>query len=246
MSYSYALPGERFSSGLSRRWLVACTLSQLICLGALEAGGVLAQRMQWLTGSPEKIALDLVTAAIFGLTYGYLRGNVLRTGLARFPMALWCLVAAALALVFTPPVPEFAVNFLPASGASAAARVLSPFAINGLIYGLVVGGLEALVMRMRAADGVAIADRRHLFSTYPRCFVGSEAVEWLVRHEDLSRGEALQLGQRLVERGIIHHVLDEHPFRDGAFFYRFYADERRGNEASGKDQAAAGTLERIR
>jgi hypothetical protein len=155
MSYSYALPGERFSSGLSRRWLVACTLSQLICLGALEAGGVLAQRMQWLTGSPEKIALDLVTAAIFGFTYGYLRGNVLRTGLARFPMALWCLVAAALALVFTPPVPEFAINFLLASGASAAARVLSPFAINGLIYGLVVGGLEALVMR-RAAFGLTL------------------------------------------------------------------------------------------
>ena len=84
MSYSYALPGERFSSGLSRRWLFACTLSQLICLGALSGGGVLAQRMQWLSDSPEMIALHLATAAIFGLTFGYLRGCVLRTGLARF------------------------------------------------------------------------------------------------------------------------------------------------------------------
>ena len=25
--------------------------------------------------------------------------------------------------------------------------------------------------------------------------------------------------------GVFHHVLDEHPFRDGTFFYRFYADE---------------------
>ena len=85
--------------------------------------------------------------------------------------------------------------------------------------------LDALAARMRAADGVAIADRRHLFSTYPRCFVGTEAVDWLMRREDLSRAEAVQLGQRLVERGIIHHVLDEHPFRDGALFYRFYEDE---------------------
>jgi potassium efflux system protein len=85
--------------------------------------------------------------------------------------------------------------------------------------------VDALAARMRASDGIAIADRRHLFNTYPRCFVGAEAVEWLMRREDLSRGDALQLGQRLVERGIIHHVLDEHPFRDGAFFYRFYQDD---------------------
>jgi hypothetical protein len=155
MSYSYALPGERFSSGLSRRWLVACTLSQMICLGALEGGGVLAQRMQWLTGSPEKIVLDLITAAIFGLTFGYLRGVVLRTGLARFPMALWCLAAAALALVFTPPAPMAIFDFNATAGMSVIARALSPSAINGLIYGLVVGGLEALVMR-RAAFGLIL------------------------------------------------------------------------------------------
>lgn len=155
MSYSYALPGERFSSGLTRRWLLATTLSQLICLGALIGAGMLAQRLQWLTGSPEKIALDLAVAVVFGVTYGWLRGNVLRAGLARFPMRLWCLAAAALAVVFTPPVPVFAFDLTPASGASAVARALSPYAINGLIYGFAVGGLEALVMR-RAAFGLML------------------------------------------------------------------------------------------
>ncbi len=87
--------------------------------------------------------------------------------------------------------------------------------------------IDPLVARMRGADGLAIADRHHLFRTYPRCFIGAEAVEWLMRRADLSRAEAIQLGQRLVESRIIHHVLDEHPFRDGAFFYRFYADEDR-------------------
>jgi hypothetical protein len=80
---------------------------------------------------------------------------------------------------------------------------------------------------MRGDDGVDIADRRHLLSHYPRCFVGTEAVEWLMRAEDLSRDEAIRLGQRLVDRGLLHHVLDEHPFRDGPYFYRFFADEAR-------------------
>lgn len=86
--------------------------------------------------------------------------------------------------------------------------------------------LDTLAARMRGAEGVAVADRRHLLQTYPRCFVGSEAVAWLMRTQDLSRVEAVALGQRLVERGLVHHVLDEHPFRDGAFFYRFTADDR--------------------
>jgi small-conductance mechanosensitive channel len=87
--------------------------------------------------------------------------------------------------------------------------------------------LEQLAARMRGADGVAIADRRHLLSLYPRCFVGADAVDWLMRTEDLARDEAIRLGQRLVDRGLLHHVLDEHPFRDGPLFYRFYADEGR-------------------
>jgi len=85
--------------------------------------------------------------------------------------------------------------------------------------------VETLVARMRGPGGVAIEDRRHLLSHYRKCFVGSEAVEWLMRANGLSRDEAIHLGQSLVERRIFHHVLDEHPFRDGYFFYRFYADE---------------------
>jgi potassium efflux system protein len=85
--------------------------------------------------------------------------------------------------------------------------------------------IGALVERMRGQGGVEIEDRRHLLRTYPRCFVGRQAVDWLCGHEGLSRTEAVDLGQRLVERGVLHHVLDEHPFRDGTFYYRFRADE---------------------
>jgi hypothetical protein len=70
-----------------------------------------------------------------------------------------------------------------------------------------------------------VCDRRHLLNLYPKCFIGHEAVRWMVRDSGLTRDEALMLGRILVERRIIHHVLDEHGFEDANYFYRFYADE---------------------
>jgi potassium-dependent mechanosensitive channel len=85
--------------------------------------------------------------------------------------------------------------------------------------------LAALADRMRGAGGVGIADRRHFLRTHARCFVGRDAVDWLTAHEQLTRDEAVAVAHRLMERGIIHHVLDEHDFRDELLFYRFRADE---------------------
>jgi small-conductance mechanosensitive channel len=92
--------------------------------------------------------------------------------------------------------------------------------------------IDALIAHMRGPDGLAIEDRRHLLAVYPKCFVGSDAVEWLMRTREVTRDAAIRLGQSLVEHGIIHHVLDEHPFRDGNFYYRFYADEARAEGKS--------------
>jgi small-conductance mechanosensitive channel len=91
--------------------------------------------------------------------------------------------------------------------------------------------LDAVAARLHGPAGVDIGDRRHLLTHYRRCFVGREAVDWLVRTERLTRCEAVRLGQVLVERGVIHHVLDEHPFRDADLFYRFRADETHGDAA---------------
>jgi potassium-dependent mechanosensitive channel len=86
--------------------------------------------------------------------------------------------------------------------------------------------LDAVAERMRANDGVPVRDRRHRLTVFPSCFVGRDAVDWLVEREGLSRAEGIALGQRLVEQGVIHHVLDEHDFRDGHFFYRFRSPDR--------------------
>ncbi len=89
--------------------------------------------------------------------------------------------------------------------------------------------LASLSERMRGEGGLAIEDRRYLWNVYPRCFTGRDAVDWLVRNEGTSRREALRVGRLLVERGLLHHVLDEHPFEDASYFYRFFRDEEGGD-----------------
>ena len=87
--------------------------------------------------------------------------------------------------------------------------------------------LNDLLARFRSPRGVPIKDRTYHGITFPMCFVGAEAVDWLINVAGLSLNEAMTLGQRLIDLSIIHHVVDEHPFKDGQFFYRFYEDERR-------------------
>lgn len=86
--------------------------------------------------------------------------------------------------------------------------------------------LEGLAEQMRGVNGIEIKDRRYRLNVYPQCFVGSEAVAWLMRTQRATRTEAIRIGQLLLERGIIHHVVDAHPFEDSNLFYRFYSDEQ--------------------
>ncbi|MEM1238941.1 MAG: mechanosensitive ion channel domain-containing protein [Cyanobacteria bacterium P01_H01_bin.26] len=85
--------------------------------------------------------------------------------------------------------------------------------------------LERLVKQMRSSGGLDIQKRRFRLGVYPSCFVGSEAVTWLAKTQNATREEAIRMGQALVEKGIFHHVTDEHPFKDEYLFYRFYEDE---------------------
>jgi hypothetical protein len=85
--------------------------------------------------------------------------------------------------------------------------------------------LQYAISEMRGIGGVKIKDRRYRLRTYSQCFVGSEAVDWIRDRFLISRAEAIQLGQRLMDAKHIHHVVDDHEFKDGYFFYRFYWDE---------------------
>ena len=85
---------------------------------------------------------------------------------------------------------------------------------------------DELIDAMHGVSGLEIKDRRYGLKTYSQVFTGSEAVSWLIKHEKATKAEAIAIGKLMIEQRIIHHVLDEHNFKDEALFYRFYIDEQ--------------------
>ncbi|MGD1806315.1 mechanosensitive ion channel domain-containing protein [Dapis sp. BLCC M126] len=86
--------------------------------------------------------------------------------------------------------------------------------------------IDTLVEEMRGPNGVSIKNRQHRWDVYSKCFVGSEAVKWLMRTQKMDLNEAIYTGQLLIDRGLIHHVVDRHGFKNEHLFYRFYEDEQ--------------------
>lgn len=81
--------------------------------------------------------------------------------------------------------------------------------------------LAPLCARLIGPGGVAVADRSWHGRSYPRCWVGSEAVDLLVAQYRLKRSQARLALQRLMQLGYFEHVVQEQPLHDGLFFYRF-------------------------
>eukprot|EP01114_Cavostelium_apophysatum_P016593 TRINITY_DN4759_c0_g1_i4.p1 TRINITY_DN4759_c0_g1~~TRINITY_DN4759_c0_g1_i4.p1 ORF type:complete len:843 (+),score=174.90 TRINITY_DN4759_c0_g1_i4:907-3435(+) len=73
--------------------------------------------------------------------------------------------------------------------------------------------------------GLDIKDRSHRFRKLERCFVGSEAVSWMMALKPLnmrSREEAIYIGKELLKRGIIECVgQKQQDFMDKKYYYRF-------------------------
>ncbi len=84
---------------------------------------------------------------------------------------------------------------------------------------------QELVSQMRGNRGVSIKNRDYNLKFYPKTFIGKEAVSWFKKNLSLSKEEAIGLGQRLIDKRIVHHVLDKHEFKNEFLFYRFYCDE---------------------
>lgn len=83
-----------------------------------------------------------------------------------------------------------------------------------------------------------IQDRTYGFpsKSYPKCFVGSEAVAQLVKEGiALDAEDAVRIGNMLLDAGVFHHVLDEHAFKNEKLFYRFISDEDHGSVARKPD-----------
>lgn len=78
--------------------------------------------------------------------------------------------------------------------------------------------LDDAELALRTGSGL-IADRAWRGINFPRCMVGSEAVDALCGAFRLNRAEATLLGQNLMDLGQLRHVADEHAFADDNLFY---------------------------
>ena len=85
--------------------------------------------------------------------------------------------------------------------------------------------IRQIASQMRSEQGVEIKTRRHKLKLYQRCFLGNEAVDWLIEKAKVSRPDALKLGQKMLDKGIFRHVTDDHHFKDESMFYRFNEDK---------------------
>ena len=84
--------------------------------------------------------------------------------------------------------------------------------------------LESLKRKLKT--GLDIRDRKWMLKTYPKCFVGSEMVIYLIKSKLVStEKEAVTLGRLLVASNIIRHVTGDHDFKNEQLFYRFMDDE---------------------
>eukprot|EP00730_Choanoeca_flexa_P015622 TRINITY_DN7215_c1_g1_i1.p1 TRINITY_DN7215_c1_g1~~TRINITY_DN7215_c1_g1_i1.p1 ORF type:complete len:669 (+),score=187.63 TRINITY_DN7215_c1_g1_i1:53-2059(+) len=87
--------------------------------------------------------------------------------------------------------------------------------------------LGEIVAQLRA--NLEVKDRRYRMQSYKSCFVGKEAVDYMIRAKMvINRSDAIELGNALIEAGKWAHVLREHDFKDDYLFYRFAADEDHG------------------
>ncbi|XP_023185695.1 phosphatidylinositol 3,4,5-trisphosphate-dependent Rac exchanger 1 protein isoform X1 [Xiphophorus maculatus] len=85
---------------------------------------------------------------------------------------------------------------------------------------------EKLYHMMMTKNRHLIKDRRKKLSIVPKCFMGNEFVSWLIESGEISNAdEGVNLGQALLENGIIHHVSDKHQFKNEQVLYRFRYDD---------------------
>eukprot|EP00977_Amphora_coffeiformis_P014618 scaffold4133_cov146-Amphora_coffeaeformis.AAC.2 len=76
---------------------------------------------------------------------------------------------------------------------------------------------------------VQIQDRKYRLKTYKDCFVGKEAVDYLVNSGAApNRLDAVELGRALQSTFLFEHVTRDHQFADDTLFFRFLGQGERG------------------
>lgn len=76
-------------------------------------------------------------------------------------------------------------------------------------------------LAQKMMNSITICDRWYYFKVYSSCFIGSEAVTWLEKELNCPQSEAIQVGNKMLNLNFFYHVVREHFFCNGYYFYRF-------------------------
>eukprot|EP00038_Savillea_parva_P007124 m.167932 g.167932 ORF g.167932 m.167932 type:complete len:683 (-) comp12897_c0_seq1:200-2248(-) len=81
----------------------------------------------------------------------------------------------------------------------------------------------------RMFSEVEAKDRTYHFRKYRNVFLGSEAVQWLLREDDVGTiDEALAVGNELLSRGYFRHTCNDHMLKNEKLFYVWTFDPSSG------------------
>eukprot|EP00117_Sycon_ciliatum_P000813 scpid13875/ scgid6726/ DEP domain-containing mTOR-interacting protein; DEP domain-containing protein 6 len=81
-------------------------------------------------------------------------------------------------------------------------------------------------LRLRWHDEAIIKDRRYHMRLYSKCFPANLAVDCLMDRGDAdTRQQAVCIMKNLQRFDLVHHVVDDHDFKDDFLFFRFREDD---------------------
>lgn len=88
--------------------------------------------------------------------------------------------------------------------------------------------IKRLAEDLQGEKGIPMLDRRWHWRLHYNCFLGFDLTSWLLSNfKDIeTRDEAVDLGNRLMNKGLFQHVQKRHQFRDGNFFFQIAAEYR--------------------
>jgi len=87
--------------------------------------------------------------------------------------------------------------------------------------------LDTIALQFK--ENVKLEDRKFRLKTYKQVFVGTDAVDYLIKTGAASsRQDAVELGKALQQMNIFEHVFRDHGFEDAYFFYRMLGENERG------------------
>lgn len=105
-------------------------------------------------------------------------------------------------------------------------EIISPsmptsYGVSRIPSGIALSDSEVVAIATRMAEELVLCDRNYHLVTYENCFTGKDAVDWMLRSSIVQSQEAAEaLGNLMLSAGLVHHVLNEHVFKNKHLFYR--------------------------